>query len=1052
MQFGVLGTLEVLGEHGQPVDLGGAQQRTLLAMLLVASGRSVPAATIIDHLWDEAPPASATGTLQSYVSRLRRVLAPTAGPSVLAWEAGGYRLTAGPDDVDFRRFERLAEAGRALLADGDASGASAILREALDLWRGPALAEFSDQEWARGAAVRLDERRLGAIEDRVRADLSLGRHDAVIVELSELVAQHPLREGLCANLAVALYRSGRQAEALRVVNDLRERLLDELGVDPSPQIRELEVQILQHDASLRAPARPGPPSVPRAVSTSLSHHVGGMQAGELVGRARERAALVRALDASLDGRTQWVLIEGEAGIGKSRLAEDVADVAVSLGVDVLWGRSYEASGTPAFWPWLGALRSLAASAGALPDVGVQGLIDRLLDPAGDDELETSPADPRRFRMFEAIALLLEQAAFSAPRMILLDDLHWADIASLELTTFLAGRVFGSRLMVVATARVTEADNPVAFTHAVGALRKLPQTPLLMLHGVGREECAELIEQATGHRPAPAVIDAIHARAEGNPFFIRELARLLAVEDGLSDAELVRRAGVPVGVRDVVRRRLGRLPPPTLELLQNAAVLGRQVSVPLLALAAGVSIEQCVDDLDPVLVTRMLVEVPGDLAVVRFEHALVQEVLLAEMSMLRRARLHLRAADAIEALGGAADDAEIVADHLWQAAAIVPGTRVPLALERAAEVAARRMALETAAELLERSLRLRQALPPADVDADVELDVIRQATALRRALSGFARASERIARAKQLARQSGSYDVLAELLWTEWAGAATICNVPATMRLARELAEVAGASGDPAHSAVSLSASGITNFQFGDMGQGCRDLDRAIASRGADGGHRDGPGWLNETDALALSFQALAHQLTGVADPALASLRPVAEATQDPYIRLVLWVFEAMRANFASEIDAAWLASKTAVEEATDGSFDFFYAGAAASLGEVQIRTGSFAHGIASIERGLAEYARFETLTFNPWFMSRLAMGCLAQGLVDEARAWLDRADETLDVSGEQWQEPALAVARACVDRAAGAPAEEVEATIAAALERCVAAGTPGLVARLRADL
>lgn len=226
-----------------PLDLGGSQSRTILAALLVAAGRVVTAESIVDVVWGEEPPASAAGTLQSYVSRLRRALEPGRGrgegAKVLLWEPPGYRLAVGPDDVDFRRFEALADEGRALLGSGRVEEARAVLVEADGLWRGPALVEYRDREFAMGLAARLEERRLAAVEDRVAADLALGRHAALAGELAELVRANPLREGLRAQHALALYRSGRQAEALRTLSDARATLRDELGVEPGRPLRDL---------------------------------------------------------------------------------------------------------------------------------------------------------------------------------------------------------------------------------------------------------------------------------------------------------------------------------------------------------------------------------------------------------------------------------------------------------------------------------------------------------------------------------------------------------------------------------------------------------------------------------------------------------------------------------------------------------------------------------------------------------------------------------------------------------------------------------------------
>ena len=256
MRFSVLGPLQVLDDEGSTIDLGGRQPRLMIAMLLVADGRSVSVDSLTDVLWGDEPPASAMGTLHSNVSRLRRRL----GSETLVLDDYGYRLRVDPADVDHLRFGRLADEGRAALDAGDARTAHARLVEAESLWRGPALVEFPDAEFATNAAARLEERRLAVVEDRLDADLALGHQASVVSELQGLVGRFPLRERFRAQLALALYRSGRQAEALRSLADAATTLREELGIEPGRALRDLESAILDHDRALDLPASPPVPS------------------------------------------------------------------------------------------------------------------------------------------------------------------------------------------------------------------------------------------------------------------------------------------------------------------------------------------------------------------------------------------------------------------------------------------------------------------------------------------------------------------------------------------------------------------------------------------------------------------------------------------------------------------------------------------------------------------------------------------------------------------------------------------------------------------------
>ena len=250
MEFRILGPLEAWHEGGE-ISLGGPKPRALLAALLLHPNEVVSADELIDELWGDSP-EDAAAALRVNVSRLRKALPQDA----LMTRSPGYVVRVEPDALDLHRFERLVDEGRALLARGLAADASERLRDALSLWRGPALVDVAYENFAQTAIARLDEIRLAAVELRVDADLALGRHDGLVAELEALVAEHPLRERLRMYLMRALYRSGRQAEALAAYQDARSVLVDELGIEPSTELQEVERAILRHDPSLdvEAPA------------------------------------------------------------------------------------------------------------------------------------------------------------------------------------------------------------------------------------------------------------------------------------------------------------------------------------------------------------------------------------------------------------------------------------------------------------------------------------------------------------------------------------------------------------------------------------------------------------------------------------------------------------------------------------------------------------------------------------------------------------------------------------------------------------------------------
>ena len=312
MEFRILGPVELRGEHGT-LTLGGRRERSLLAMLLLSANRPGAIDLLVDGLWGESPPPTAHTALHGAVSRLRKLLEDAGardGRDVLTTVPGGYLLRVEDEQLDLARFEKLAGEGRDALAHGRADDAARLLRAALALWRGRALADLRYERFAEAEITRLDEHYLAAVEERIEADLALGGHAELVGELEALVREHPLRERLRAQLMLALYRSGRQADALAAYQLTREKLVDELGIEPSPQLRELNNRILRQDESLSVRPRTNIP----------------LPATRLIGRA---AALARLEELVLDPDVRLVTLTGVGGSGKTRLALELGSRVLS---------------------------------------------------------------------------------------------------------------------------------------------------------------------------------------------------------------------------------------------------------------------------------------------------------------------------------------------------------------------------------------------------------------------------------------------------------------------------------------------------------------------------------------------------------------------------------------------------------------------------------------------------------------------------------------------------------------------------------------------------
>ena len=306
MDIRVLGPLELAGTEG-PLPLAAPMQRRLLAALVTRAGDTRSADALIDTLWGEAPPASAAKVLQTYVSQLRKTLPQGAR---IVTRGAGYALELENASLDAGRFERLLDEGRNAVREGNPALGASLLRRALALWRGQAYGEFAYEEFARGEAERLEELRLVAIEERFDAELALGRHAELLPELQSLARERPLRERLQAQTMLALYRCGRQTEALDLYATVHATLRDELGLEPGQELRALQHRILKHDPAL---------AVARVAEESRS--VLPAPPNALVGRRDELAELCRLL---VREQVRLLVLTGAGGSGKTRLALEAA--------------------------------------------------------------------------------------------------------------------------------------------------------------------------------------------------------------------------------------------------------------------------------------------------------------------------------------------------------------------------------------------------------------------------------------------------------------------------------------------------------------------------------------------------------------------------------------------------------------------------------------------------------------------------------------------------------------------------------------------------------
>lgn len=455
--------------------------------------------------------------------------------------------------------------------------------------------------------------------------------------------------------------------------------------------------------------------------------------GVFVGRERELSELLAGVDDALEGRGRLFLIAGEPGIGKSRLTDEVAALARERGVRVLYGRCWEAGGAPTYWPWVQALRAhvreqspeelrrqLGAGAPELAQI-----LPEVREVLGDVPAPM-PQDPEgaRFRLFDATAAFLRSASAAQPLLIVLDDLNVADTPSLLLLQFVAGELSETRILLVGAYRDVEVAPGGAFASTVRELARQRVTRRLHIGGLAERDVARFIELSGGIAPRASLVAAVYQETEGNPLFVGEVVRLLADEGRLETAatEPSWHLRIPESAGDVIERRLERLSDPCNEVLTLASVVGREFGLETLERFSDLAGDKLLSILDEATEARVVMEVPGALARLRFSHALIRDVLYDALSTARRIRLHRRLGEVLEELYSADPEPHLaeLAHHFYQA---VPGGDIERAIDyarRAGDLAASLYGHEDAVRLYRMSLEALEFKEPKDDWARLEL--------------------------------------------------------------------------------------------------------------------------------------------------------------------------------------------------------------------------------------------------------------------------------------------------------------------------------------------
>lgn len=692
LRVAVLGRVRAWVDDDEVV-LGPARQRAVFAALAMKGNRAVGRDELVGAVWGESAPPSATGSVHTYISGLRRALAlgvlPKDDTDLLVSDSSGYTVRIADEALDANRFISLRAEAQRRLTNGDRAGAVSALKEALALWHGEAFAGLSGP-FVELERHRLDEMRMAAIEQRIRLVIDLGGHDEVLPELMVLVREHELKETLRELLILALHRAGRQAQALEAYRDTRQILVRELGIEPRPSLQELHRQILagsaqgsRGGAAAAEKTSPGTSSVtPLVDRPSL-----------WVGRQRELAVVQSAVDALGRGAGSVIWVEGEPGIGKSALVAAGVDRARDAGCQTYWGTADELSRRLPLRVVLDCLQVRQAS----PDRRRASIADYLRDQrpgllAVNDVVYTAA---------EMLLALVDVVCAEAPTVIVVDDIQWADEASLTVWHRLALAVRQVPLLLVATC------HPAPRRPAVQKLRATVRRhsgTVVRLGPLTEAEIDALVTSLQGST-ADESMRELAASAMGNPLYVRELIsasgreRSSATRPATADASANVLKGIPPAFTAALRDRLSFMSSGTLEMLRTATLLGREFAVTDLAALLHRPAFELTTEVQEALDAEILTDVDSRLA---FRHPLIRQALYEGMSPALRAALHR---DAARTLADSNAEPLVVAQQLLVAGQPGDSWARHWLIDAAPALAAR--APELAVELLRKELKQAQ---------------------------------------------------------------------------------------------------------------------------------------------------------------------------------------------------------------------------------------------------------------------------------------------------------------------------------------------------------
>ena len=710
LDFRLCGELRVsCGDEDLALAKTARQGRLALAYLVLHHDRAVTRDELMDHVATDPDPQRMSASLSQTLSRLRNVL----GSERLEKLAGGAVRLRGPLRVDIVDAEETLKEGRLALTRGEWTAASEASQAVLTELAGEVLAG-DDAEWLEQVRRDVADLRVEALELRAAAALRMKEWGDALAAARSAVAASGTRQSAWALLMEAQAAQGDVAMATKSFHQLRERLRDESGLMPSPDLVELHRRLIEGEPTADAPSTAhGSVAFPPMLSfESGDEAFVGRDA--IFGRMRDRYARAR------DGTRQFVVLCGEPGIGKTRLAGEFAREAHAAGAIVLYGRSDAETLVP-YQPFVTAIDHFVAECGdtALArELGPElSELSRLIPslarrmPELREPLAVEP-EMRRYRLFNAVASVLTFVARERPAVLILDDLQWADPSTALLLRHTIQGIHDVKLLVVGTFR--DVDECGSDELAELLARPRPGYERIVMKGLDADEIALLVSARQGREATDRAVDVLLEATGGNPLFLEETLRSIA-ESATSDERVseqaIRQVGLPEGAKHVIGRRLERLGTSAQRALASASVIGAEFGVRVLEAVAGPDAEPIVEDLEEAEAAGLVREVSDHDVRYSFSHALVREALLERQSTPRRQRLHHKVGEALEALGGPATfhPAEL-AHHFIESKDPRDADKALLYTLQAGKRAKESLAHEDAAGHFRRALRL---LAPAD---------------------------------------------------------------------------------------------------------------------------------------------------------------------------------------------------------------------------------------------------------------------------------------------------------------------------------------------------